>query len=137
MHMARHPRTWMAIGTLGVVALVSGACGGSAAPGTATALTTVPASAAPATTTPTSKPTFAPTPAAPATPVTALDVTSTIDGFSGAVDVAATGDAVWVLDHSDSSLWPIDPATATLGKPIDVASSGGATYLELVDGLLW
>jgi len=97
----------------------------------------VPASAAPATTTPTTKPTSAPTPAAPATPVTALDVTSTIDGFSGAVDVAATGDAVWVLDHSDSSLWPIDPATATLGKPIDVASSGGATYLELVDGLLW
>ena len=131
--MAQQARTWLAIGTLGVVAIVSTGCGASGVPAATAGPTSVPVSAAPATTTPTIEPTLAP----PATPVTALDVASTISGFSGAADIAATEDAVWVLDHSDSSLWPIDPTTGQMGTPIDVASVGGASNLEVLDGQLW
>jgi len=128
----------------GAMAILVGGCGGTTtSPGSSA--TVKPTEAAAATVKPTeaAAATVKPTEAAAATqgdglaPMPTLPVTATIPGFSGAVHLQAANDVVWVLDHSDSSVWPIDPTTNTVGTPIDLAKTGAANYLQPAAGLLW
>ena len=66
----------------------------------------------------------------------ALTVTATIGGMIFPSVIVDTGDAVWVLNHSNAQWSRIDPATNAVSGTVGV---GGpyATGGVLVDGLLW
>lgn len=74
--------------------------------------------------------------AKPLAPLPLLTLQATVGGFSGPASIVATSDAVWVLDHSASTQFRIDPATNALSGNVYLGA-GYSNGLGLAGDRLW
>lgn len=112
--MRRRHRTILGLLSVALAIAISG-CGAGAP-------TTAPSQVAPT--------------AAPLAPLPLLTLEATVAGFSGPASIVATSDAIWVIDHSASTLFRIDPTTNTLSGNVYLGA-GYSNGLGLAGKRLW